>query len=63
VVCLRGRYCLAVQNFGISLELDMWFSAGFLLLRALPWWSSASLVLLCQATVVVVPPAQRMAST
>jgi hypothetical protein len=42
MVCLRRRFCLVVQNLGISLKLDLWHSTGFLFTRALPWWSSAS---------------------
>jgi hypothetical protein len=37
-----AKVCLAVQKLGISLELDLWPSVGFLLTRALLWWSSAS---------------------
>jgi hypothetical protein len=40
--CVSGEGGLAVQNLGLSLELDLWSSAGFLLTRALPWWSPAS---------------------
>jgi len=38
----RRRFCLAVQNLKISLELDLWSSAGFLLTCSLMRWSPAS---------------------